>query len=41
VARVLMALRDGLVLQQSMDPDTDVSRYVAAMKQVTAGAVFT
>jgi AcrR family transcriptional regulator len=41
VARVLMALRDGLVLQQSMDPDTDVSRYVAAMKQVTAGALFT
>ncbi len=38
-ARVLLSLRDGLVLQRSMDPDADVGRYVAALKQVTAGAL--
>ena len=38
-ARVLLSLRDGLVLQRSMDPDTDVGRYVAALKQVTGGAL--
>lgn len=39
VARVLLSVHDGLVLQKSLDPDLDVSRYVGAFSSLIAGVL--